>query len=55
MLGELPVEKICLKCLKFSKDVMEEHPFLIGSLCKECSVCDKKHIFISHIFNNNRR
>jgi len=36
--GECAVEKLCLKCLRFSKDEMEEHPFFIGSLCKECSV-----------------
>lgn len=36
--GECSVEKLCLKCLRFPKDEMEEHPFFIGSLCKECSV-----------------
>lgn len=36
--GECAVEKLCLKCLTFPKDEIEEHPFFIGSLCKDCSV-----------------
>jgi len=36
--GEVSVEKLCLKCLEFTKGKIEEHPFFIGSLCKECSV-----------------
>lgn len=36
--GECAMEKLCLKCLRFPKDGMEEHPFFIGALCKECSV-----------------
>jgi len=36
--GESTMEKLCLKCLKFSKNKMEQHPFFVGSLCKECSV-----------------
>lgn len=36
--GELDMEKICLKCLKLPKNKTEQHPFFVGSLCKECSV-----------------
>lgn len=39
--GEVAVEKICLRCLKFSKSKMDEHPFFEGSLCRECSVRHK--------------
>lgn len=39
MSGECNIEKLCLKCLKVPKgNNKEEHPFFIGSLCKECSV-----------------
>ncbi|EFN74862.1 DNA (cytosine-5)-methyltransferase 3A [Camponotus floridanus] len=44
--GECTVEKLCLKCLRFSKDKMEEHPFFIGSLCKECSYAFKPCMFV---------
>lgn len=37
--GDVSVEKLCLKCLELTKKgKMEEHPFFIGSLCKDCSV-----------------
>ncbi|KAL6437030.1 hypothetical protein ACFW04_004973 [Cataglyphis niger] len=44
--GECAVEKLCLKCLRFPKDEMEEHPFFIGSLCKECSHAFKPCMFV---------
>ncbi|XP_029165493.1 uncharacterized protein LOC114936461 isoform X2 [Nylanderia fulva] len=44
--GECKIEKLCLKCLRFPKDRMEEHPFFIGSLCKECSYTFKPCMFV---------
>ncbi|EZA48382.1 DNA (cytosine-5)-methyltransferase 3A [Ooceraea biroi] len=44
--GESTMEKLCLKCLKFSKSKMEQHPFFVGSLCKECSNEFKPCMFV---------
>ncbi|XP_072746851.1 DNA methyltransferase 3 isoform X3 [Anoplolepis gracilipes] len=44
--GECAVEKLCLKCLTFPKDEIEEHPFFIGSLCKDCSHAYKPCMFV---------
>ncbi|XP_020290668.1 uncharacterized protein LOC109858126 isoform X2 [Pseudomyrmex gracilis] len=44
--GEVAIEKICLRCLKFFKSKMDEHPFFVGSLCRECSDEFKPCMFI---------
>nr|ASM42032.1 Dnmt3b [Pogonomyrmex barbatus] len=46
MSGECEVEKLCLKCLKVPKGRKDEHPFFIGSLCKECSNEFKPCMFV---------
>ncbi|XP_067209119.1 uncharacterized protein [Linepithema humile] len=44
--GEVSVNKLCLKCLEFTKNKMEDHPFFVGSLCKECSDEFKPCMFV---------
>ncbi|XP_011138454.1 uncharacterized protein LOC105182605 isoform X2 [Harpegnathos saltator] len=44
--GQSKLTELCLKCLKLPKDVMEDHPFFEGSLCKECSDLFKPCMFV---------
>ncbi|XP_018313252.1 DNA methyltransferase 3 isoform X2 [Mycetomoellerius zeteki] len=44
--GDCDLEKLCLKCLKVPKGRKEEHPFFVGSLCKECSDEFKPCMFV---------
>ncbi|XP_014478590.1 PREDICTED: uncharacterized protein LOC106746476 [Dinoponera quadriceps] len=46
MKDQSKLDKLCLKCLTFSQDVMEEHPFFEGSLCRECSSHFKPCMFV---------
>ncbi|KYM83238.1 DNA (cytosine-5)-methyltransferase 3B [Atta colombica] len=44
--GDCDLENLCLKCLKVPKGKKEEHPFFVGSLCKECSDEFKPCMFV---------
>ncbi|XP_011707925.1 PREDICTED: uncharacterized protein LOC105462763 isoform X2 [Wasmannia auropunctata] len=46
MSRECDMEKLCLKCLKIPKGRKEEHPFFVGSLCKDCSDEFKPCMFV---------
>ncbi|XP_070517519.1 DNA methyltransferase 3 isoform X1 [Cardiocondyla obscurior] len=44
--GEGDMKQLCLKCLTIPKGKKEEHPFFVGSLCKECSSEFKPCMFV---------
>ncbi|XP_053999263.1 uncharacterized protein LOC128887437 isoform X1 [Hylaeus anthracinus] len=44
--GKVPLESLCLKCLKTPSGATEAHPFFEGSLCKDCSEQYKPCMFV---------
>nr|XP_031834105.1 uncharacterized protein LOC116427656 isoform X1 [Nomia melanderi]XP_031834114.1 uncharacterized protein LOC116427656 isoform X1 [Nomia melanderi] len=46
MNGKIPLESLCLKCLKNTGGPMETHPFFEGSLCIQCSEQYKPCMFV---------
>jgi hypothetical protein len=38
--GEMDTEKICLGCRSSNKEIVGQHPYFEGSLCKNCMVRD---------------
>ncbi|XP_076176903.1 DNA methyltransferase 3 isoform X2 [Ptiloglossa arizonensis] len=44
--GRISLDTLCLKCLKTRDEAMEAHPFLEGSLCKDCSEQYKPRMFV---------
>jgi len=38
--GEMDIEKFCLGCRSSNKEIVGQHPYFEGSLCKNCMVRD---------------
>ncbi|XP_066589285.1 DNA (cytosine-5)-methyltransferase 3A-like [Prorops nasuta] len=45
-LGKIKLENICIMCLEFFDEEMDEHPFFKAFLCKQCSELYKPRVFV---------
>jgi hypothetical protein len=43
--GEMDIEKICLGCISSNTEIVGEHPYFKGSLCKNCMEKLNENIF----------